>query len=126
MMGNLQVVKKAGVCNEKGEYIIPLEYDEIETLKTGIYIAVNEYNGDIPPFKDNYHLYTEKGKLEYQYEGEITEVLYDQNQEIIALEINDGINCEWHLVEVDYEKTNSLTFVDCRRIIIIFVIRLYA
>ena len=103
-MGHLKVVKKVGAYNESGECIIPLRYDEIKKLKTGVYVAKSLCRSENPPFKDNYHLYTEKCRLEYQYEGRITEVLYDQNQEIIALEINDGINCEWHLVEVDYEN----------------------
>lgn len=102
-MSNLEVVKKAGAKNEKGTYIIPMEYDEIKRLKTGVYVATRRIR-DYFLSKDSYHLYTEKGRLDYYYEGCITKVLYDKNEEIFALEVKDLSNCEWHLVEIDYDN----------------------
>ena len=102
-MGNLQVVKKAGAYDENGNCIIPMEYDEIKKLKNGVYVATNRIRDEFL-FGDSYHLYTEKGELKYEYEGCITEVLYDKNEEIFALEVKDISTSEWHLVEIDYEK----------------------
>lgn len=102
-MAYLEVVKKVGARNGKGTYIIPMEYDEIKRLKTGVYVATRSISDDFLS-KDCYHLYTEKGRLDYHYEGCITEVLYDKNEEIFALEVKDLSTCEWHLVEIDYEN----------------------
>lgn len=102
-MAILEVVKKVGAKNTKGEYIIPMQYDAIKRLKTDVYVATRNIRDDFLS-KDSYHLYTEKGRLDYHYEGCITEVLYDINEEIFALEVTDLSNCEWHLVEIDYEK----------------------
>ena len=103
-MGNLQVVKKVGAYNEDGFCIIPLKYDSIKKLKSGVYIAKNECMGNNPPFKDNNYLYTEKGELIYQCDGKIAGVLYDVNEKIIALQISNITKCEWHIVEIDLEN----------------------
>jgi len=117
-MGNLQVVKKAGVCNEEGVWVIPMSYDEITKLKTGVFIAKYICTSDNPPFKDNYHLYTEKGRVDYLCVGVISAVLYDEEGEIYALEITSNSTSEWHLVEIDYENNvinklyeNSISFI---------------
>jgi len=118
VMGNLQVVKKAGAYDEKRGWVIPLSYDEITKLKTGVFIA-RQYRSDEPPFGETYQLYSEKGRLDYHYEGCITEVLYDKNEEIFAIKVTDLSNHEWHLVEIDYQNNainklyqNSIVSVD--------------
>jgi len=103
-MGSLTIEKRVGAYNDNGLCVIPWRYDEIKTLRSGIYVARIIKTGPFPPYKDIHRLYTEKGILKHKFVGDIAGVFCDKNEEVVALQINNGTNCEWRIVEVDYEK----------------------
>lgn len=116
-MSKVEVVQKQGLINDEGKVIVPLEYDSVEILTCGIYVAkvgtlnIKENKSvrnqhyhykKLISVKDEskYHFYTDKGMITFN-EPILDFMCTDDNeQKIIAIEVPEG----WRLVEFDYEK----------------------
>ena len=116
-MSEVKVVKKQGLINEDGKVIVPLEYDSITVLGSGVYIAEvstlnieeekpvrNQYyhHNKLIPIKDKskYHLYTDKGRVVFN--EPILDYIcnYEDGEKIFGVKTPEG----WKLVEFDIEK----------------------
>jgi len=121
-MGEVKVVQKQGLINEEGKVIVPIEYEEVGVLESGVYVAIksdiaveeekprkNQYyhHKKIIPVKDEskYHLYTNKGRIVY-------------NEPILDLELNEerifAVQTPkgWRMVEIDIEKNILCSYYD--------------
>jgi len=105
-MEKLIIKDGQGAVNSKGEVIIPSQYDFIETLKSGVYVAYSHNTG--------YHFYTDQGKLKLN--DYVDYYHTDNDGNLIAVKLKDNM---WKFIkinsfhEIDYIENmpNSISMV---------------
>lgn len=88
-MGNLIIKDGQGAVNSKGEVIIPQQYDFIETLKSGVYVAYSHDRG--------YHFYTEEGRLKLN--DYVDYYRTDNEGKLIAVKLKDNM---WRFIKINF------------------------
>lgn len=104
-MEGLKVVQKQGIVDEEGEILVPIEYQEITELKSGVFVCKKE-NSKLKRLwkqktvKDQiiHHLYTKKGRVNFSHP--IIDYKCDDKENIVAIKIEHG----WKLVQIDLKR----------------------
>ena len=87
-MEKLIIKDGQGAVNSKGDVIIPQQYDFIETLKSGVYVAYSHDRG--------YHFYTEQGRLKLN--DYVDYYHTDNDGNLIAVKLKDNM---WKFIKIN-------------------------
>lgn len=98
-MERVKVVQKQGLVSESGDTIIPVVYDSVKVLKSGVYVAeIKELHQFFEKEKSRYEFYTSKRMIDsIDY---IWEYRTDEDENVVAVRVYHG----WMLLNIDYEK----------------------